>query len=139
VIFTRGVALPGEHVLPLPNRKRALRSRWGIGVMRADGMCRLEDNIIRPEVCAMICAAFRLPFNDKVRARRIDLIRRSRYCPKLDTLVAPYKGHPVAVKRLLSARLEIPAHVVEMFQRYSPTIPRHNIENFTLDSDTETR
>lgn len=137
MIFTRGVALPGEHVLPLPNKKWTLLDRWGIGVVRADGMHRLEDNIMRPEVCAMICAAFRLPFNEKVRARRIDLIRRSRYCPKLDTLVAPYKGHPVAVKRLLNARLEIPAHVVEMFQRYSPTIQRHNIRNFTLDTDTQ--
>ena len=139
MIFNRGVALPGEHVLPLPNKKWTLLDRWGIGVVRADGMHRLEDSIMRPEVCAMICAAFRLPFNEKVRARRVRLIRQSRYCPDLDTLVAPYKGHPVAMSRLLDARLEIPAHVKEMFERHSPLIQRNKIGNFTLDTDTESR
>lgn len=128
--FSRGVALPGERVLPLPQKRGRLLDRWGIGVERRDGLFRLERNVMRPEVCAMICAVFRLPFNEKIRKSRIYIIQTSAYSMELDTL-AGLKGNPLALSRLMNARIEIPDHVREMFSRHSLTIPRHSRKNFT--------
>ena len=130
MIFSRGVALPGETVLPIPNSRGNLLNRWGIGVVRPSGIIRLESNVMRPEVCAMICSIFRLPYNSKIRGTRVHILKTSRYDRVRDT-IAGIKGYPIALSRLTNARIEVPDHVREIHNRHSPNIPRHSRKNFT--------
>ena len=137
MIFSQGFALAGERVLPVLNRKGRLLDRWGLCVERSSGLVTLESPVMRPEVCAMICLIFRLPFNEQIRSQRLSLISSSRYDPRRDTLVGLGKNrNPVAIKRLQAARVTTPPHVVEMFNRYGrrPVSARHSARKFELES-----
>lgn len=130
--FSLGEAHAGELVLPIPNRKHELLDRWGIGVMRLDGLYRLEESIMRPEICAMICSVFRLPNNEKIRQSRMRLISISSYSPLRDTICGT-RDRPLELVRLLRCRVHVPDHAREMIASYSQGSlkTRHSSKNFT--------
>lgn len=97
----------GETLLPVANEHSRLSDLWGLCVSRPSGRVHVFPRELPPSVSAMICQVFRLPSNDRIRIRRLRLIRYTRLHASSKLLMTA-KGKVLKLSRLMDARILVP-------------------------------